>query len=519
MRRQLALRVLVCTLVTLVMAGAGVSASTHLGAGAARTACARYVIVDTRGSGDPINKLSRPAARFVATWKGLHKGSRVQVVTNPYPAPDWKSFAGAGLKLPGSYYRSVVEGKQWLANFLGLLAQQDSPCSKRRRILLVGYSQGAQVTGDVVQKRGVKLASGVFDQLLGVVLFGDTYFNSADPVDRSDFEHGRNGWLGKRGVFEESIQPYVLSYCHAHDPVCQGPLHNGEWLTSQHTNYEKLGEPEEAAKHFSLNIEPSVFFQQGWSIKAQLVANGAATVLVPNAVRQVHDEVHMAALAVTDSAIYWSDAGGIWRADRDGSNRRQIVALREPGIRALVVTDDYLLWATWKDIWRSALDGSRRKRIWDKGGTSDIASDGGRVFYVSADTCAVGSLNVDGSHANTSFIRPDYNPCLIQHVTVVGRSLFWDEGATGTIGRAGLDGSRIEPRWFDTGSKAPLWIRGAGDVLVWRYRSRPDWGSTLGKLRISTRDQVVRNWVRGGDDVSNDPAVQAAYIGGFAVAP
>ena len=222
------------------------------------SSCARYVIVDTRGSGEPLNSVSPPGARFVKAWKDSHKGERVQVVSNPYPASGWQSFTRAGLKLPGAYHSSVVEGKRWLAQFLGLLAQQSSPCAKQRRILLVGYSQGAQVTGDVVEQHGVQLAAGVFPQLLGVVLFGDPYFNSADPVDRGGFEHGRNGWLGQRALFSPSVRERMLSYCHAHDPVCQGPLHNGEYLTSQHTDYAKLGEPEEAARYFT-QLESQAF--------------------------------------------------------------------------------------------------------------------------------------------------------------------------------------------------------------------------------------------------------------------
>src|SRR5262249_39597566 len=120
-------------------------------------------------------------------------------------------------------------------------------CGSSTSILLTGYSQGAQVTADVVQAISPPL-------VLGVALFGDPYFNSADKVDRGGFQAGRNGFLGKRHLFSTQWQSRMLSYCHLHDPVCQGPLHNVGYLFSRHKTYDKLGEPEKAAQYF-FNLE------------------------------------------------------------------------------------------------------------------------------------------------------------------------------------------------------------------------------------------------------------------------
>jgi len=240
-----------CTvLLSFAVTGATGSAS-HAGSLSARLACPRYLIIDTRGSGEPLNTVSPPGKRFVEAWRGLHPTARTQVVTNPYPAPGWRSFTRAGLKLPGAYHSSVVKGKQWLAQFLTLVARQAPACAEPPRILLLGYSQGAQITADVVQQHGVDLVKGAISQILGVALFGDPYFNSLDPADRGGFERGRNGWLGKRALFQPFLRKHILSYCHAHDLVCQGLLHNGKWLTSQHRNYDSRGEPYEAARYFT----------------------------------------------------------------------------------------------------------------------------------------------------------------------------------------------------------------------------------------------------------------------------
>jgi hypothetical protein len=173
----------------------------------------------------------------VTEWKRLHPGVFIPVIKNPYPAAGALSFPKAGLKLPGKYHRSVVDGKTYLGQ---VLSRHASTC-RGQKILLTGYSQGAQVTADEVQTNQVSV-------IFGVALFGDPYFNSRDPVDRGGFSYGRNGWLGQRPLFDSSQREHVLSYCHYHDPVCQGA---GLYGDSQHTNYDGVGEPEEAARYFT----------------------------------------------------------------------------------------------------------------------------------------------------------------------------------------------------------------------------------------------------------------------------
>ena len=158
----------------------------------------------------------------------------MKVIANTYPAKGNFSLLGAALHTGGSYYSSVVQGKDWLSNEIATIGAR-CPSAK---MILTGYSQGAQVTADVYQ-------NGSTSHVLAVVLFGDPYFNSRDSrVDRGNFRVGPKGGLGSRPKFNGG---HVLSYCHANDPVCQFGS-NPIALFTNHSNYDKLNEPAQAAQ-------------------------------------------------------------------------------------------------------------------------------------------------------------------------------------------------------------------------------------------------------------------------------
>lgn len=205
----------------------------------AATGCPSYILFDSRGSGEPAGKLSPPGAAFKNEFGKHYPG--IPAVENAYPAVGLTggirqiiNLIGAGLGIGrlGAYHDSVVEGEKWLRS---ALANEVATCPSTH-ILLTGYSQGAQVTGDVVQRY---VSAAEYGHITGVALFGDPYFNGTDyAVDRSTFEHGRNGILGVRHHFTHGSR--VLSYCHKHDPICQLP-HNAvdaAWYgLGAHENY------------------------------------------------------------------------------------------------------------------------------------------------------------------------------------------------------------------------------------------------------------------------------------------
>jgi hypothetical protein len=217
--------------------GAVVSTHAAIAGGSAGLAdCPDYYVIDSRGSGEEGGTISPPGAKLVVALRAGLPGKTVKALPNGYPARGGYSIlAGARLKVPGAYFNSVNSGKVWLADAVPKLSTQ-CPGAK---IVLTGYSQGAQVTADVVQH------DGPFKGVLAVVLFGDPYFNGSDAhVDRGSYRAGVDGGLGKRPKF---IGGHVYSYCHSNDPVCQSTA-NPIALTTWHNNYDKLGEPGEAAR-------------------------------------------------------------------------------------------------------------------------------------------------------------------------------------------------------------------------------------------------------------------------------
>jgi Cutinase len=209
------------------------------------TGCPGYMVIDSRGSGESAGTASPPGAAFAHEFRRLHPTQRVAVLKNPYPAVglwgSWREIlnligAGLGIGRIGAYHDSVVEGKRWLREHL---ASETTICP-RTKLLLSGYSQGAQVAADVYQR---SVSAAERSHILAVVLFGDPYFNVSDAAsDRGTFaRHGRSGVLGRRPTFGGDRR--VLSYCHLHDPVCQHPTVIGlaRYKLKQHENYTRDG--------------------------------------------------------------------------------------------------------------------------------------------------------------------------------------------------------------------------------------------------------------------------------------
>lgn len=213
---------------------AGASASSQSAARGGAT-CAAYYVIDSRGSGEPQGKASPPGSEFFQTFEDAVAPKKVKLLVNGYPARGNFALLGAALHVPGAYHDSVRGGVTWLSDELPKI---HTLCPSAK-VVLTGYSQGAQVSADVIQRNGD------FPYVLAVVLFGDPYFNSRDArVDRGDFRIGPKGGLGSRPKFTGG---HVRSYCHANDPVCQFGSNPIAKLTF-HNNYDKLLEPQEAAR-------------------------------------------------------------------------------------------------------------------------------------------------------------------------------------------------------------------------------------------------------------------------------
>lgn len=217
------------------------------------------MVIDSRGSGENkivnghvVPEISPPAAYFVSELRHRHPSSSLSLVSNPYPAVGlWGSWrdvlnligAGLGIGPLGAYHASVVDGEKWLRTEV---QNEVSTCGDKTQIVLIGYSQGAQVTGDVYQR---DVSSAEKGDILAVVLFGDPYFNPTDKTaDRGSTYWPHSGVLGERPSFGNDSR--VLSYCHYHDIICQhsNVVEVVKYRLSQHDNYPP--DAVAAAKHF-----------------------------------------------------------------------------------------------------------------------------------------------------------------------------------------------------------------------------------------------------------------------------
>lgn len=222
-------------------------------ASSARSAvtCPEITVIDIHGSGAGPNESSAAGAFMTVKLRNLLKGRRLKFETVPFSAAGGlPALTGGALKLPAAYHKSVVRTKNWLRKRLQNLADT----CRNTKVVLTGYSQGAQVAGDVYQER-------TWLQVVGVALFGDPYYNHSDTSNRFGWNvapkqriktklDGALAAPAPRPAFNSRV---VRSFCHQFDPVCQAPLSRFEQLryrTSQHNNYTEFGEPETAAAHF-----------------------------------------------------------------------------------------------------------------------------------------------------------------------------------------------------------------------------------------------------------------------------
>jgi Cutinase len=142
----------------------------------------------------------------------------------------------------GHLHQFVQAGQDALTNEINSI---ESACGSSTTIILAGYSQGAQVTGNVYQA----LDSSHLAHIGGVALFGDPLFNPSSQSARGDFSSGRRGALAhpaSRTRPEFPNPQKVVSYCHGNDPICQGFFSFSPFgLTASmdgHLNYQNTGD-------------------------------------------------------------------------------------------------------------------------------------------------------------------------------------------------------------------------------------------------------------------------------------
>jgi hypothetical protein len=127
------------------------------------------------------------------------------------------------------YTRSVNTGRKALVEYIQKFVA--SSCGSTTFLYLIGFSQGAQVVGDVYENYDLKLTAEERTRIAGIALIADPKFKGSQggPVNVGNYNHKRNGiqdiTIGVRTIRDHQ-QPFVRSYCVNGDPVCNYSVKN-----------------------------------------------------------------------------------------------------------------------------------------------------------------------------------------------------------------------------------------------------------------------------------------------------
>lgn len=189
-----------------------------LGASATTPTCKTVTFVGVRGSGEDAFAYEGLGQTVQAAKDQLVAGVMdMDIIPVPYPAIPVGFDA---LSYSTAYSNSVQIGAIALT---GILAEINKDCPKTQ-VVLVGYSQGAQVVGDTLDS----LPTALQNQIKALVLFGDPRFNPQLTVDAGTFNTSLYGVWATPGnqaglqprQFPSSMTSQVKSYCIAGDPIC-----------------------------------------------------------------------------------------------------------------------------------------------------------------------------------------------------------------------------------------------------------------------------------------------------------
>lgn len=207
-----------------------------------RTPCPSVAFVAARGSGqnapfsDSYGKgLGGRGMRFL---EGLREDLGLSGFGLPAAAVDYPAVAvgfGSGAvqpgNLPGIYADSVAAGVARAGRIIEALVDH-CPAT---RLVLFGYSQGAQVMGDAF----ASLSAHIRSHVARVVLFADARYRPGDPrVTYLPSAHTGVGIKGARRAFPAGDAAVIESWCWGRDAICQRPPHGSHFHGSVYDDYE-----------------------------------------------------------------------------------------------------------------------------------------------------------------------------------------------------------------------------------------------------------------------------------------
>ncbi|XVQ86457.1 cutinase family protein [Microbispora siamensis] len=180
--------------------------------------CTSVNVVGLRGSGEPFDKYSGMGPANWAAYEKIH--DRIPDARHtgiPYQAV---AITPDALKvIAADYWESIDFGSLILNRYL----DQEIDRCPAQRIILLGYSQGAHLVGDMLPKYWVdeKFRS----HIAAVVLFGDPRFNPDSPIDRENTSSKLMGiWpsfnFSSPRIVSSAWFGNTRSYCSDGDWIC-----------------------------------------------------------------------------------------------------------------------------------------------------------------------------------------------------------------------------------------------------------------------------------------------------------
>ncbi|KAE8334309.1 hypothetical protein BDV24DRAFT_170326 [Aspergillus arachidicola] len=171
--------------------------------------CSPIHLFIARGTTEPPGDgMMHSLAQRIITDLGLDSADREAI---DYPA--------TGLGNYTAYMDSVSKGSEAIALQVTNYANH---CATSKLVLL-GYSQGAQIIGDALcgtELTSASLGGSASDPISAIVLYGDPSFRTGEPYDK--------GTSTSSGIFSQSrppgscrfYAPLIRSYCDAKDAFC-----------------------------------------------------------------------------------------------------------------------------------------------------------------------------------------------------------------------------------------------------------------------------------------------------------
>jgi Cutinase len=166
--------------------------------------CATILFVGVRGSGESANQQMAMGSTLFELYNRIRRD-------NPHT-----DITGYGMP-----YAANTIGKANTSDASTRLSRLLNNRSRRcpgERLIVAGYSLGAQIVGDAAQNPATTRLA---DHLAGIVILSDPRFNPRDTATATGTFDPRYGGTPPRAAFPAALAPKIHSYCRRHDQICQ----------------------------------------------------------------------------------------------------------------------------------------------------------------------------------------------------------------------------------------------------------------------------------------------------------